>query len=163
MLRILALAGAVAGGVGLSQFPEFSQQYLQRLAGQVDALSEVVRDFDATATRNLLTREQALADMTGTAFLEDRRSDLTRTFARHDRLSANLADLRAASPLQRLTMPQKLGDGETLAATWADFRPAVPVTTDGLITAGIGFLGGWLVTTGLLGLLAWPFRRRRAV
>jgi len=163
MLRILALAGAVAGGVGLSQFPEFSQQYLQRLAGQVDALSEVVRDFDATATRNLLTREQALADMTGTAFLEDRRSDLTRTFARYDRLSANLADLRAASPLQRLTMPQKLGDGETLAATWADFRPAVPVTTDGLITAGIGFLGGWLVTTGLLGLLAWPFRRLRAV
>lgn len=163
MLRILALAGAVAGGVGLSQFPEFSQQYLQRLAGQVDALSEVVRDFDATATRNLLTREQALADMTGTAFLEDRRSDLTRTFARYDRLSANLADLRAASPLQRLTMPQKLGDGETLAATWADFRPAVPVTTDGLITAGIGFLGGWLVTAGLLGLLAWPFRRRRAV
>lgn len=163
MLRILALAGAVAGGVGLSQFPEFSQQYLQRLAGQVDALSEVVHDFDATATRNLLTREQALADMTGTAFLEDRRSDLTRTFARYDRLSANLADLRAASPLQRLTMPQKLGDGETLAATWADFRPAVPVTTDGLITAGIGFLGGWLVTAGLLGLLAWPFRGRRAV
>lgn len=37
--RVLALAGGLSGAVGLSQFPEFSQQYLQRLAGQVDALN----------------------------------------------------------------------------------------------------------------------------
>ena len=162
MLRILAMAGGIAGGVGLSQFPEFSQQYLQRLAGQVDSLQMVVADFDRSATRNLMTRDQALAEMTGTAFLEDRRADLTATFARFDRISANLADLRAASPLARLTMPQKLGDSETLAATYADFRPALPVTFDGLIAAGIGFVAGWLASSGLLALLAWPFRRRRA-
>ncbi|WP_226341123.1 DUF2937 family protein [Gemmobacter serpentinus] len=159
MLRILALAGGIAGGASLSQFPEFSQQYLQRLAGQVDSLALVVADFDRSATRNLLTRDEALAQMTGTAFLDDRRADLTATFARFARLEGNLADLRAASPLQRMTMPHKLGDAETLAATWADFRPAVPVTFDGLISAGIGFLGGWLVASGLLSLLAWPFRR----
>ena len=162
MLRILAMAGGIAGGVGLSQFPEFSQQYLQRLAGQVDSLQMVVADFDRSATRNLMTRDQALAEMTGTAFLEDRRADLTATFARFDRISAHLADLRAASPLARLTMPQKLGDSETLAATYADFRPALPVTFDGLIAAGIGFVAGWLASSGLLALLAWPFRRRRA-
>ena len=161
MLRILAMAGGIAGGVGLSQFPEFSQQYLQRLAGQVDSLQMVVADFDRSATRNLMTRDQALAEMTGTAFLEDRRADLTATFARFDRISANLADLRAASPLARLTMPQKLGDSETLAATYADFRPALPVTFDGLIAAGIGFLAGWIASSGLMALLAWPFRRRR--
>ena len=159
MLRILALAGGLAGGVGLSQFPEFSQQYLQRLAGQVDALSGVVQDFDRSATRNLMTRDQALAEMTGTPFLEDRRADLGATFARHDRISAHLTDLRAASPLARLAMPQKLGDAETLAATWADFRPAVPVTFDGLIAAAIGFVAGWLASSGLLALLAWPIRR----
>lgn len=161
MLRILAMAGGIAGGVGLSQFPEFSQQYLQRLAGQVDSLQMVVADFDRSATRNLMTRDQALAEMTGTAFLEDRRADLTATFARFDRISANLADLRAASPLARLTMPHKLGDSETLAATYADFRPALPVTFDGLIAAGIGFVAGWLASSGLLALLAWPFRRRQ--
>ena len=161
MLRILAMAGGIAGGVGLSQFPEFSQQYLQRLAGQVDSLQMVVADFDRSATRNLMTRDQALAEMTGTAFLEDRRADLTATFARFDRISANLADLRAASPLARLTMPQKLGDSETLAATYADFRPALPVTFDGLIAAGIGFVAGWLASSGLMALLAWPFRRRQ--
>ncbi len=158
--RVLTLAGGLAGAVGLSQFPEFSQQYLQRLAGQVDALTVVVRDFDATAQRNGLTREDALAEMTGTAFLDDRQKDLRRTFLRHARLSDNLVALREAGPLARMLMPQRLGDGETLAATWGDFRPAAPVTPEGLAAAGIGFLGGWGVIAGALALLARLFRRR---
>ncbi|NRB05388.1 MAG: DUF2937 family protein, partial [Rhodobacteraceae bacterium] len=44
--RAIALAGGLAGGLSLSQFPEFSQQYLQRLGGAVDALAVVVTDFD---------------------------------------------------------------------------------------------------------------------
>ncbi len=162
MLKVLAIIGGVAGAAGLSQFPEFSQQYLQRLAGQVDALGLVVAEFDATANRNGLTREAALAELTGTAFLEDRRSDLTRAFDRNDRLTANLAALRQASPLERLTMPQRLADPETLQATWADFRPAMPVTLDGGICALIGYLGGWIAVSGIFGLLLRPFRRRYA-
>lgn len=158
---IVVLAAALAGGAGLSQFPEFSQQYLQRLAGQVDALSVVVANFDATARRNGLTREAALAQLTGSAFLTDRQADLRNDFARHDRLSGDLALLRAASPLERLAMPHRLGDHATFAATWADYRPAVPVTTDGLVSAGVGAGIGWGAGAGLLALLAWPFRRRR--
>ncbi len=158
--RVLTLAGGLAGAAGLSQFPEFSQQYLQRLAGQVDALTVVVRDFDASAQKNGLSREDALAEMTGNAFLDDRQQDLRRTFLRHARLSDNLVALRAAGPLERMLMPQRLGDAETLAATWGDFRPAVPVTMEGLAAAGIGFLGGGMALSGLLSLLLWPFRRR---
>lgn len=157
--RILVLAGSLAGGVGLSQFPEFSQQYLQRLAGQVDALGEVVRDFDASAARNGLTREAALAQLTGTPFLEDRQRDLRRSFLRHARLSDNLMALREASPLQRMTMPQRLGDAETLSATWQDYRPAVPATLDGVTAAGVGFVGGGGLLAALWGLLRLPFRR----
>ena len=162
MLRILAVAGGVAGAATLSQFPEFSQQYLQRLAGQVDALSLVVAEFDATAAANGLTREAALQEVKGSAFLDDRREDLTRAFDRQTRLAGNLQALRAASPLERLTMPQRLADPDTLQATWADFRPAVPVTLDGGISALLGYLGGWLASAGLLSLLAAPFRRRTA-
>lgn len=158
--RVLTLAGGLAGAAALSQFPEFSQQYLQRLAGQVDALTVVVRDFDASAQKNGLSREEALAELQGTAFLDDRRQDLRRTFLRHARLSDNLVALREAGPLERLLMPQRLGDAETLAATWGDFRPAVPVTLDGLAAAGIGFLGGGLALSALFSLLLWPFRRR---
>lgn len=159
---VLVLAGALAGGAGLSQFPEFSQQYLQRLAGQVDALGVVVANFDASAARNGLTRESALGQMTGTAFLDDRQADLRGDFARYDRLGNDLTLLRAASPLERLAMPHRLADRDTFAATWADYRPAVPVTVDGLVSAGVGAGLGWGTAAGLLALLAWPFRRRRA-
>ena len=160
MRRILAMIGGISGAAGLSQFPEFSQQYLQRLAGKVDALTAVVADFDASASRNGLTRDMALAEMTGTDFLADRQTDLRRSFADQERLQADLAELRAASPLQRLTMPQRMGDRETLAAAWADFRPAIPATLDGAVTAGVGYVAGWGLLAGLWSLLLWPFRRR---
>ena len=47
--KALCLAGAFVGGGSLSQYPEFAQQYTQRLAGQVDALGQVVADFDRSA------------------------------------------------------------------------------------------------------------------
>ncbi|WP_254684706.1 DUF2937 family protein [Sulfitobacter sp. JL08] len=84
--RTLVLAGGVASAATLSQFPEYAQQYTQRLGGAVDALGQVVADFDASAAAEGLTREQALAQMTGTAFVERRRDDMQRSFARHARL-----------------------------------------------------------------------------
>ena len=160
MWRLLAILGGVSGAVALSQFPEFSQQYLQRLAGKVDALSAVVADFDATAARNGLTRAAALAELSGSTFNLDHQADLRVTFAQAARLSDNLATLRAAAPLARLLMPQRLGDTETLQATWADFKPAIPTTPDGAITAGIGYVGGWALVGLICKLVAWPFRRR---
>jgi len=38
----------------------------------------VAADFDASAARAGLTREQALAQIAGTDFLEDRRAEMTR-------------------------------------------------------------------------------------
>jgi Protein of unknown function (DUF2937) len=160
MWRILAILGGVSGGVALSQFPEFSQQYLQRLAGKVDALTAVAAQFDTTARNNGLTRETALAALTGSPVLEDQQADMRATLARQAVLAENLATLRAASPLARLTMPQRLGDIDTLQATYADFRPAIPATTEGAITAGIGYVGGWAVVAGLLKGLGMVFRRR---
>ena len=53
-------------------------------------------------------------------------------FARLDRARADLQMLRLAGPLERMLLPHRLRDPETLAATWGDFRPAVPVTAAGL-------------------------------
>lgn len=160
MWRILAMVGGVTGAAGLSQFPEFSQQYLQRLAGKVDALGAVVADFDASAARSDLTREAALSELAGTEFLDDQQTNMRRNFRQHQRLSEDLARLRDAAPLARLTMPQRLGDAETLAATWSDFRPAIPATVDGALSAGVGYMAGWGLLAGLWSLLSWPFRRR---
>ena len=127
MFKIIAPTGGLVGGASLSQYPELAQQYMQRLAGQVDALTIVVNDFEASAMRSGLTRTQAFNQMTGTQFLADRQADMRRTFARHAVLSDNLATLREASAMSRLTMPQKLTDVATFQNTWADFQPAVPV------------------------------------
>ncbi len=160
MLRLAALAGGLAGGVALSQFPEFSQQYLQRLAGQVDALGAVTADFDASAAKAGLTREDALASMQGSDFLGFRQADMRATFARYERLRSDLTMLREAGPVERLLLPQRFDDPEILRATWGDFAPAVPATAAGVTTGAVGFAGGWAAVIGLLSLIARPFRRR---
>ena len=65
--------------------------------------------------------------------------------------------LRIAGPLERMALPHRLRDAETLAATWGDFRPAVPVTVAGFWAAGIGLALGWWLTA-LHGLV---LRRRQ--
>lgn len=155
-MGVLRLIVALLLGAGLSQFPAFSDQYVQRLGGQVDALNAVARDFDASARNAGYSRDEALNDLSGTAFREAHAEDMRVTFARLDRLSADLTMLRTASPLERMLLPHRLRDTETLEATWGDFSPAVPVTSAGLAAGGIGFVLGWLLTA----LTGMVFRRR---
>nr|WP_111298843.1 DUF2937 family protein [Paracoccus saliphilus] len=145
MTGLLRLVAAAMLAAVLSQFPAFSDQYVQRLGGQVDALTQVAADFDASATRAGLTRAEALADLSGSAFREAHQQDMRHTFRRLDRARADLQMLRLAGPLERMLLPHRLRDTKTLRATWADFRPAMPLTRAGLIAAALGFLIGWLV------------------
>ncbi|WEF23402.1 DUF2937 family protein [Paracoccus sp. S3-43] len=157
MIGFLRLAVAVCCAVVLSQFPAFSDQYVQRLGGQVDALSRVAAEFDASAQAAGLSRDQALTDLSGSAFRDAHQSNMRDVFARLDRARADLQMLRIAGPLERMLLPHRLRDAETLTATWGDFRPAVPVTVAGFWAAGIGLALGWLLTA-LPGLV---FRRRQ--
>ena len=158
--KALCLAGAFVDGGSLSQYPEFAQQYTQRLAGQVDALGQVVADFDRSALAASLTRTQALDQLTGTEFLVARQADMHQTFARHTVLSTTLTDLREASAMERVMLIHRLTDTQTLQNTWADFQPAIPVTAAGAVTAGAGFLGGWAIVATFLSLMRTLFRRR---
>lgn len=158
MIRALALAGGLAGAVGLSQFPEFSQQYLQRLSGAVDELSAVIAAFDASADGFGLTREQAVAQMGGSPFQNQLRDDMQANLVRYEHLSADYQALSGTVPLERLAMVWRMRDTELAARTWQDFRPAVPATSDGVVSAGIGFGAGWMMIAGLLGLLRRAFR-----
>lgn len=159
--KALALAGGLTGAAACSQYPEFSQQYIQRLAGQVDALSIIVADFDRSADANGLTRVAALDQLQGTPFLAARKVDMQNAFARFDRQSNNLTFLRLSTPLERIAMPHRLADPDTFNATWADFRPAMPLSVAGAVAGGVGFLGGWGAVGLVLSLLLWPFRRRQ--
>ena len=162
IIRALTLVGGLIAGAGASQFPEFSQQYAQRLGGAVDALSEVVADFDASAVAEGLTRPQALEQMQGTNFIERRRLDMERTFDRHAVLSEDLKLLKDAGPFTRAYNATRFRDGDVANAAWEAYEPAVPLNLTGAIFAGIGFLVGWVSFGAVLAVVRWPFRRRTA-
>lgn len=157
--RVLLLAGGVLGGASASQFPEFSQQYTQRLGGAVDALSEVVADFDASATASGLDRVAALDQMRGSAFLERRRIDMARTFERFERLSDDLEVMQGAGPFMRAYHAARMTDGDVAKAAMETYQPAVPLSFAGITFAGAGFVTGLLAFWAVLKMLMWPFRR----
>lgn len=154
MTGALRLVAAACCAAALSQFPAFTDQYLQRLGGQIDAMSLVARDFDASAARAGLDRAAALAQLSGSRFRDAHGADMGRLFIRLDRARADYELLRRATPLERLLLPQRLRDPQTAAAVWRDFSPALPVTRAGLMAGLLGAVIGWLIA----GLLLMPFR-----
>ena len=159
-MRLLALAAGLAGAGAMAQFPEVSQHYVQRLAGAVDELSVVVADFDRSAHSAGLTRDEALAELSGSAFLAARNADMTRTITRYEALSSDLTLLRAAGPVERaLLLPARL-DTEIGRRALEDFRPALPLTASGAGFAGAGFLAGYGLLALLMAGLGRLMRRR---
>ncbi|WP_298843296.1 DUF2937 family protein [uncultured Roseobacter sp.] len=160
ILRAAIFAVSLSGALGAAQFPAFSQQYLQRLGGAVDALDQVVADFDASAAALGLTRDAALAQMTGSAFVEARRVDMQRTFERHAALSADLVVLSGHGPFMRAYHAARLTDAEVARGAWSAFRPSLPLTPATALFAMAGFLLSWAVLRLLFMLLpGWPRRR----
>lgn len=161
IMRALTLAGGIAGAATTAQFPEYSQQYYQRLGGAVDALEEVVADFDASAAASGLSRDAALEQLSGTPFLDRRRADMTRTVTRYTQLSHDLSVLEGQGPFTRAYYARRFTDPEIARAAWQAFQPAIPVNFAGLSFAGVGFLLGLMVMSLIAGLLRWPFRRKQ--
>ena len=162
MRRTLATLGGLGLAVAFSQFPEYAQQYEQRLGGAVDELRIITQDFDADAQKFGLSREEALKHyaVSPDSFLIGRGVSMERTLARYQKLSADLADLQGAGPLQRI---QHLGDyldSEIGARAFAAYKPAMPVTPEGFAWAIGGFLFGSLVVSALIGFVTLPFRWR---
>ena len=162
IVRAITLAVGLAVGAGTSQFPEFSQQYAQRLGGAVDALSEVVADFDTSAAVEGLSRSEALEQMIGADFIERRRADMERTFDRHAVLTEDLRLLAEAGPFMRAYHAARFTDGDVASAAWDVFEPAVPLNLTSAIFAGFGFFVGLIAMSSLMAVIRWPFRRRTA-
>lgn len=162
ILRMITLAAGIVGGLSAAQLPEFSQQYVQRLGGAVDALSKVVADFDTSATAEGLTRDAALQQMTGTDFLDRRRADMERSFARHARLSNDLKAMQGQGPFSRAYLLSSRADSEIVRATWAAYKPALPITLAGAIFAAFGFVFGGGASSALIKGGHALFRRRVA-
>jgi hypothetical protein len=162
MRRTIAVFGGGALAIVLSQFPEYAQQYTQRLAGAVDELRIIVDDFDRDADAEGMSRTEALSSLQQDEdqFVVRRGDSASRSFARYEELTASLARVRNAGPWERAALLPEFLDSEVGARTLEDFKPAVPVTLEGIAWAGAGFAVGYLIVSALWRFLAMPFRRR---
>jgi len=163
MRRTLAVLGGLGLAVAFSQFPEYAQQYEQRLGGAVDELRSIVADFDQSAQKFGLSRQDALQHYLSShdSFLVDRGVSMQRTLARYAALSQDLAQLQNAGPIQRVEHLGDYFDSDVGARALEAYKPAVPVTAEGFMWAIAGFIVGYLVVSILVGFITLPFRWRR--
>ncbi|MEL6099959.1 MAG: DUF2937 family protein [Pseudomonadota bacterium] len=162
VLRAFTFAGGIAAAAATSQFPEFSQQYVQRLGGAVDELTQVAADFDNSAQAEGMTRSGALEAMQGNAFVERRRADMERTFARLATMRSDLEVLQTGGPFTRAANAARMRDSDVARATFAAYQPAIPLTFDGLIFTCIGLIGGASLIRLVAAVLNTSARRRTA-
>jgi hypothetical protein len=166
--RILAVAIGLFGALAGSQLPEFAQQYRQRLSGAIDELHRVVDRFDGSAQASGLGRDQAITK------LREQPEPLARgqgeamqdLVARLNRLQRQRDDFTSVGSFGRLVVLIREVDPGLAHATYLDFEPAVPATSEGVVTAGIGFVAFWagmLFLARILRRLRPRFRSRRVV
>ncbi len=134
--RVLCVAGAVA----FSQFPEFIQQYLQRLGGHLDEARRQVAKFAEIAAQSKLTLPEFITRT-------DHNSDLAvaklggvmqGAVDRVEQLSFANAAIHDASLWERPFVFLRHLDPEIARGTWSIYQPAVPTTVEGLIYALLG-------------------------
>lgn len=162
MMRIFMLVVMVMSGTATSQLPEFSQQYRQRLGGAIDALEEILADFNRDASAHGLTSAEAIARQQSSEdpFVRARGDSMLNAEIRLSRLKEQEVDLQNAGPIERLVIFTRGFDPQLAQATAEDYEPAVPVTTAGFASAGVGALIGFLVLRILAGVLRLGRRRR---
>lgn len=168
IVRSLALAGGVAGAASLSQFPEFSQQYMQRLGGAVDELKIITEQYNRDAQGVGLELPEYIHALSSEGELSKTQAgNMQVQLDRYQNLSTALERLQGAGPFMRARLAAHMADQGVAARAYEAFRPAVPVTFEGAVFAGTGFLGGWLGISALFAFVQalWSgvtglFRRR---
>ncbi len=153
-LNLFRSAAAVIGAGVFAQFPEFYQQYLQRLGGRLDQarldLEMLQRDAAALGRSVAVYLDELLASGTSAA-----RHAAQRELARLDNaseLESAYEALRLAAPLERPFVLARHLDAKLAEDTLAIFAPALPATSEGVIYGAFGMLVALgFVATGTAG------------
>ena len=162
--RLIVGIAAALGSLFASQFPEFTQQYRQRLGRALQELHDVVADFDVTAAHSNLSRDEAIRrfQQSDVAVVQDQAAHTSRTIIRFEELSAQRSRLDSSPYVMRPVVVLSHPDTRVVRGAWDDYEPAVPVTPAGFIWAAVGFFiaGGFVSFVRQVAGIAWRRRRR---
>jgi len=162
--RILNGLAGVGGAGSLSQFPTYYQQYLQRLGGRLDQAQIQVSRIETAAREEGMTLAQYIEKFTSSAdstYLQQG-AVLSEEVADLNRLREAVDALTRASPIEHpLRLLQHI-DTETARSAFGDFALGLPLTTEGMVYAGIGLILGLVLLAGVERVLRGLFRRRSA-
>ena len=152
--RILCVTGAVL----FSQFPEFVQQYLQRLGGHLDEARHQLDQFKDAAAKTGSTLDQLIANANANPnpSMAKLGAVIVETQSRVQTLTADSQAIHDAAIWERPFVFFKHMDPQIAHATASIFRPAVPTTLEGLIYAGIGIV---IILSVYHGCVRYPIRR----
>ena len=149
----------LVGAVLLSQFPEFFQQYVQRLGGRLDEVTMQVQALDRRAgeagkstpdyVRGFLFHDEPDVRREGLA--------LQALVQRRIALAGAYEALQGPDRWWRAGRFVEHFDWDIASSTFDAYRPAVPVTAEAGAYAGAGFGSAAALFLALSGL----FRRRR--
>lgn len=161
MRKAAFLLFGLAGAAMLSQFPEFFQQYTQRLGGRLDEVRTQVDALESRASSSGKTLNAYLEQ-----FLVSRDRDvqqegraLAALVQRRATLATAYSALAGTSQFWRARAFAEHVDMDIAKATARDYKPATPLTAESAVYSGAGFGAGGLVYSLLFG---WRRRRRAA-
>jgi len=138
----VAFVMSLVVGFALSQAPELAHQYQQRLNAAIGELQHVIQQPIAGNTEQRV-RDQA--------------SRMDEVIARHSRLRAQDNAFRDGGTFARISAFILNFDQPLVQRTVLAYQPVAPVTLEGLLLAGGGFVGAYL----LLPAFGESWRRRR--
>lgn len=150
--------GAIVAA-GFSQFPEYSQQYAQRVGGAYEEVHAIAERFRADAEAAGKNVDAALATYaeSGDQFLTDRGLSMREVLDREVFLERHYAAVSDPDGYNRLFAFAMARDDEIAAEALEIYRPALPLTFVGGAYAALGFLVGYFLLRAPFML----FRRRR--
>ena len=161
MRKAAFLLFGLAGAALLSQFPEFFQQYTQRLGGRLDEVRTQVEALESRAAGSGKSMnaylEQFLASRDHDVRQEGRA--LAALVQRRAALATAYSALSGTSQFWRARAFAEHVDWEIAQATARDYKPATPLTAESAVYGGAGFGVGGFVYSLLFG---WR-RERRAM
>lgn len=155
-MHFIAVAIALLIGIPVSQGPEFTQQYEQRLGGAIDEIARVVQHFDEDSTRSGYDRAVALQIMrrNSESLVRNQAARMDSYISRLDRLRRQQTALQTSGPFARVVTVATDYDPLLASRTYDTFRWAFSI--EGIVLSLVTSILIYLTTV----LLAVPFRRR---